>query len=164
MRVISKTNASFIEYPPNSGTVYEPEDDGVFDLPEPVARELARKHASHWVLEAANTASMSRDRAVKLRNPRVSGDAIARLEDRVAELEAWRAEIETYLDEPEQTRKSDGAPEQSAASEETEASDDAAEDPEPAGAGSKPARTAKPAARGARQAAKKTEPKAPIGK
>lgn len=99
MRVISKTNASEVEYPPSSGNVYQPGPDGVFEMPEHVGREITKKHASQWAREEALAGTQRRDRAAKLRNPRVAADVISRLEQRVETLEAQVAELVSFVDE-----------------------------------------------------------------
>lgn len=109
MRVINKTGASFVEFPPNSGNIFEPGPDGVYELPDPVARELTTKHASHWVPEAAQVGTQRRDRAAKLRNPRVAADVISRLEQRVETLEAQVAELLSFVDEAPAEPEPEGA-------------------------------------------------------
>jgi len=189
MRVISKTNASSVEYPPNSGSVFEPEADGVFDFPEPVARELTRKHASHWVLEAAHAGTQQRGRAAKLRNPRAAADTITRLEDRVQSLESRVKDLESLLgDELEDGSDAEdgpdapGEPQDDEPGAEAEAEGPGGESPETDGRdpdagdgvqseapGPEPESASKPAPRSGRSgtgrpAAKRTGSKPPIGK
>lgn len=101
MRVINKTGASSVEFPPSSGNVYEAGGDGVFEFPEHVAKELTKKHAAHWVPESAQLGTQRRDRAAKLRNPRVAADTISRLEQRVETLEAQVEELTSFIVEPD---------------------------------------------------------------
>lgn len=181
MRVISKTNASSVEYPPNSGSVFEPEADGVFDFPEPVARELTRKHASHWVLEAAHAGTQQRGRAAKLRNPRMAADTITRLEDRVQSLESRVKDLESLLgDELEDGPDAPGEPHDDEPGAEAEAEGPGGESPETDGRDPdddeqseapdpEPESAPKPAPRAGRSgagrpAAKRTGSKPPIGK
>jgi hypothetical protein len=99
MRVISKTGASGVEYPPSSGNRYVPGPDGVFEMPEHVARELAKKHASQWSLESMHAGTQQRQRSAKLRNPRVAADTISRLLDDVESLKARVADLESLVED-----------------------------------------------------------------
>lgn len=85
MRVISLSNASSLEY---GGETYEPGPDGVFNLPEPVGRELTTKHASMWVTEMVHLAAISAAVLDKLRDPNQMVTVVADLIGRVTALEA----------------------------------------------------------------------------
>jgi hypothetical protein len=84
MRVISLSNASSL---PHAGTEYLPDEDGVYNLPEPVGVELTTKHASMWVAESTHLAAASAAEVDRLRDPTVLHRTVAALLGRVAALE-----------------------------------------------------------------------------
>lgn len=86
MRVVSLTNADSVRHP-DTGDVYEAGDDGVFDLPEPFATHLVRKHASHWRSESEQEAQQQRERIARLKSPHEAASVMADLVDRVEALE-----------------------------------------------------------------------------
>lgn len=84
MRVISKSNASSLDY---GGETYEPGPDGVFNFPESVGLELTTKHASMWVAEDVFNAAATAAQRDALRDPNYLVTVVAALLGRVAALE-----------------------------------------------------------------------------
>lgn len=162
MRVINKTGASSVEFPPSSGNVYEPGEDGVFEFPEHVAKELTKKHAAHWVPESAQVGAQRRDRAAKLRNPRVAADTISRLEQRVETLEAQVEELTSFIVEPDDVDLHvDLATEQDGEQDGGDSSEDLGEGSPTQGQTEEPKKAPSRSSRGGRASAKKAAESAP---
>lgn len=158
MRVINKTGATDVEFPPSSGNLYEAGEDGVFEFPEHVAKELTKKHAAHWVPESAQLGTQRRDRAAKLRNPRVAADTISRLEQRVETLEAQVAELTSFVVEPDDV---DLTTEQDGEQDGGDASEDLGEGSPTQGQTEEPKKAPSRGSRGGRASAKKAAESAP---
>lgn len=91
MRVISLVGAEAFTDPAD-GTEYQAAA-GVFDLPEPLGRELTTHHASLWRELTFHESQIAQAKLEELRNPHNVAPALADLRDRVTELEATVARL-----------------------------------------------------------------------
>lgn len=82
MRIIPTINASSVSH---DGTIYEPDEQGVFDVPEHVGAELCR--FGHWEPEHIATANADRAAAQAAVDPQAMHEAIVELDARISALE-----------------------------------------------------------------------------
>jgi len=105
MRVVNLTNADSVRHP-DTGDVYEAGEDGVFDLPEPFATHLVRKHASQWRSESEQEAQLQREKVARLKSPHEAAAVMADLVDRVEALEATVKQLTAATAESTDTKRS----------------------------------------------------------
>jgi hypothetical protein len=89
MRIASTINATSLSH---AGEVYEPDDHGLFDVPEHVGQEMVR--FAHWITEADAVDRHLAKRRADAVDPAVTDERLQSLEAAQAEIEKLRAALE----------------------------------------------------------------------
>jgi hypothetical protein len=93
MRIASTINATSLSH---AGEVYEPDDHGLFDVPEHVGQEMVR--FAHWITEADAVDRHLAKRRADAVDPAVTDERLQSLEaaqaEKDAEIEKLRAALE----------------------------------------------------------------------